>query len=95
MSETIEKFRKYKNAFEMAVQDEETKESISGWSDLVKENKELLVRVIKMVDNKDNDIGRKEAVLLCKHKKESIRYLADKIMKKEIFEVEDRTSIEL
>lgn len=95
MAEMIQKFRKYANAFEMAVQDHEDEDSIGGWSDIVKQDTDLLEQIIKMVDNKDNAEGRKIAVLHCKHKKESIRFLADKIMKGEQFEVEDRTSITL
>jgi hypothetical protein len=95
MSEKIEKFRKYKNAFEIAVMDEDTVDYVGGFSDIVRLENDLLAHIIKMVDNRYNDIGRKEAVLLCKHKKDSIRYLAEKVMKNENFEVEDRTSIEL
>ena len=91
----IEKFRKYANAFEMAIQDHEDQDSISGWSDIVMKDTDLLAAVIKMVDNKDNAEGRKIAVLHCKHRKESIRYLSDKVMKGEPFEVEDRTNITL
>ena len=91
----IEVFRKYKNAFEMAVQTEEDEYSIAGWSDLVKQDTELLKAVTRMVDNKDNAEGRKIAVLYCKHKKESIRFLSDKVMKGEEFTVEDRSTIEL
>lgn len=91
----IEKFRKYKNAFESAVQDEDTPEAFAGWSDIIMKDTELLQMVIKMVDNRESDEGRKLAVLLCKHKKESVRYLCDKIMRGEKFIVEDRTNIEL
>lgn len=91
----IEKFRKYKNAFESAVQDEDTPEAFAGWSDIIMKDTELLEKVIKMVDNRDNDEGRKLAILLCKHPKYSVKYIADKIMKREKFEVEDRTGIEL
>lgn len=91
----IEKFRKYANAFEMAVQDHEDEESISGWSDIIMKDTDLLAAVVKMVDNKDNEEGRKLAVLYCKHKKESVRFLADKVMKGDVFEVEDRTSTTL
>jgi hypothetical protein len=95
MPALIEKFRKYKNAFEAAVQDEDTAEAFGGWSDIIKQDTELLAMVTKMVDNKDNDEGRKMAVLLCKHRKESVRYISDKVMKREPFEVVDRTTIEL
>jgi len=91
----IEKFREYANAFEMAVQDEDTEDAVGGWSDIVKKDVKLLEQVRKMVKNRDNAEGRKIAVLHCKHKKESIRYLADKVMQRIPFEVEDRTSIEL
>ena len=91
----IEKFRKYQNAFEMAVQDHEDEDSISGWSDIIMKDTDLLAAVIKMVDNKDNAEGRKISVLHCKHKKQSVQYLADKIMKGEEFTVEDRTHISL
>lgn len=91
----IEKFRKYKNAFEMAVQTHEDEESISGWSDIVMKETDLLKNVIEMIDNRDNSKGKKIALLLCKHRKESIRFLADKIMKGEHIYVEDRTSIAL
>lgn len=91
----IERFRKYANAFEMAVQDEDTPEAYGGWSDIIKKDTDLLKMVLEMVDNRDNDVGRRMAVILCKHKKESVRYLADKIMKREQFEVVDRSNIEL
>ena len=91
----IEKFRKYANAFEMAIQDEETEDSKAGWSDLVREDTDLLKSVIKMVDNRYNAEGRKIAVLHCKHKKEAIRFLADKVMRGDQFEVEDRSTITL
>jgi len=91
----IEKFRIYANAFEMAVQDEDTPEAYGGWSDVIKQETDLLEMVKKMVKNKDNDEGRKIAVLLCKAKKESVRYIADKIMKREKFEFEDRSSTSL
>jgi len=91
----IEKFRIYANAFESAVQDEDTPEAYGGWSDIIKQETDLLEMVKKMVKNKDNDEGRKIAVLLCKAKKESVRYIADKIMKREKFEFEDRSSTSL
>ena len=93
MPAIIEKFRKYADAFEMAIQDEDTEESFGGWSDIIMKDTELLKQVLHMSENKDNDEGRKWAVLLCKAKKESVRYLADKIMKKEPFVVEDRSHI--
>jgi len=95
MAVLIEKYRKYANAFEMSIQDEDTDEAFSGWTDIIRMDTDLLKMVIKMVDNKDNDEGRKMAVLLCKHKKESVRFLADKVMKREPFEVVDRSSITL
>jgi len=97
MSQTalIEKFRVYQNAFEMAVQNEDTEEAFGGWSDIIKQDTDLLEKVKKMTENKDNDEGRKMAVLLCKHKKLSVQYLADKIMKREKFIVEDRSNIAL
>lgn len=91
----ILKNRKYSNAYEIARELEETEETISGYSDIVKKDTELLKQVIYMVDNKDNDEGRKMAVLLCKHPKLSIRDLCDDIMKGVQFEVEDRSSITL
>jgi hypothetical protein len=91
----IEKIRKYANAIEMAVQNYEDEERIGGWSDIVMKDTQLLEMVRRMIDNRNNDEGKKIAVLLCKHKKESIQWLADKVMKDEIFEVEDRTSISL
>ena len=91
----IEKFRIYANAFESAVQDEDTPEAYGGWSDVIKQDTDLLTMVTKMVRNRDNDEGRKMAVLLCKAKKESVRYIADKIMRREKFEVEDRSHISL
>ena len=91
----IEKFRIYANAFEAAVQNEDTEEAFGGWSDIVKQDTDLLKMVIKMVENRDNDEGRKMAVMLCKHRKESIRYIADKVMKREKFEVVDRRNITL
>lgn len=91
----IEKFRIYANAFESAVQDEDTDEAYGGWSDIIKQETDLLAMVKKMVLNRDNDEGRKMAVLLCKAKKESVRYIADKVMRRENFDVEDRSKIEL
>ena len=91
----IEKFRIYANAFESAVQDEDTAEAFGGWSDIIMKNKELLKQVIHMVENRDNDEGRKMSVLLMKSPKESVRYLCNKIQKGEKFEVEDRRHITL
>lgn len=91
----IEKFRIYENAFEVAVQDEETNEAYGGWTDIIRKEKDLLEMVLKMVKNRDNDEGRKMAVLLCKAKKESVRYIADKVMRREKFQVEDRSSTTL
>lgn len=95
MAVMIEKFRIYANAFEAACQDEDPPEAYGGWSDIIKQDTDLLNMVLKMVKNRDNDEGRKTAVLLCKAKKESVRYLADKVMRREIFEVEDRSTISL
>ncbi|MFW6121275.1 MAG: hypothetical protein ACOC80_10325 [Petrotogales bacterium] len=91
----IEKYRMYKDAFEMAVQESEDEDSIQGWSDIVRLDTDLLESVKKMVQNRDNQEGRKIAVLHCKHRKKSIRFLSDKIMRGDTFDVEDRTHISL
>lgn len=88
----IEKFRIYANAFEAAVQNEDNDEYFGGWSDIIRQESDLLEKVIKMVKNRNNDEGRKMAVLLIKCKKESVRYIAEKIMKRENFEVVDRSN---
>lgn len=95
MAVLIEKFRVYANAFESAVQDEDTAEAYSGWADIIKQETDLLEMMLKMIKNRDNDEGRKIAVLLCKHRKESVRFVADKVMRREKFEVEDRSNITL
>jgi len=91
----LEYFRIYQNAFEISIQDEDSDEVLGGWADLVKEETHLLENVLKMVKNRDNEEGRKLAVLHCKHPKFSIRYLADRIMKGEKFDVIDRSQISL
>jgi hypothetical protein len=91
-----EHFRNYANAFEMAKVTKETDEEIEGWSDLIRKDTDLLAEVRRMVDpQKSSDERRRVAVLLCQHPKESVRYLADKIMKGEKFEIEDRSHITL
>lgn len=87
--------RLYKNAFEMAMQTEDTDEYVAGWADIVRKDEHLLAQVRKMIADKKSAEAKTLAVLHCKHKKESIRTLADMIMKEEDFEVEDRTKIEL
>lgn len=93
--EQKEFFRTYANAIETAVVTEETEDYIKGYSDLIRLDTELLEKVNRMLLNKDNAEGRKMAVLLCKHEKESVRYMAEKVMKKIPFEVVDRTDITL
>lgn len=91
----IQHIRQYENAFEMAVQTGEDEESISGWSDIILKDTELLKLVSKMAKNADNAEGKKIALMLCKHPKESVRWLSNKIMADEKFEVEDRSTITL
>lgn len=91
----IEKFRIYQNAFETAIQESDTADEYSGWTDIIRQDKNLLERVVYMVKNRNNDEGLKTAVLLCKHPKQSVQYIADKIMKKEKMVVEDRSTITL
>jgi len=91
----IQNIRKYANAVEMAVQDEDTPDAFGGWADIIKQDTDLLKMVRTMLDNKDNDEGRKIAVLLCKHKKPSVRWLADLVMERACIEVEDRLNISL
>lgn len=88
-------FRMYKNAFEMNCMTEDTDEYVAGWSDVVRKEEHLLENIRKMVADKKSQEAKTLAVLHCKHKKESVRLLADKIMKGEDFEIEDRTTIEL
>jgi hypothetical protein len=95
MAAMLEYFRDYANAFETAVQNEESEEAYGGWTDIIMADLELLDTVRKMSYNQNNDEGRKLAVLHCKHPKESIRYLANKIMNGIPYEVVDRTKISL
>ncbi|MFW6311095.1 MAG: hypothetical protein ACOC1K_02545 [Nanoarchaeota archaeon] len=91
----LEYYRRYANAFEIAVQDYEDDECYKGWTALVRKDKKLLATVIDMIENRDNEKGKKLAVLNCKHPKPEIRYLCDKIMKGEKFDVVDRTETTL
>ena len=91
----LEYFRDYANAFESACQDEESEEAYGGWTDIIMSETDLLDIVRKMSYNQNNDEGRKLAVLHCKHPKESIRYLSNKILNGIQYEVVDRTKISL
>jgi len=87
--------RQYKNAIEIAVITEETEEYIKGFSDLIRKQVHLYNQVRKMIDNWDNAEGKMLSVLLCKHEKKSVRWVADRIMRELPLEVEDRKHITL
>lgn len=90
-----EVYRKYANAFEIAILNEDTEETAGGYSDIIRKDTELLKQVLEMVENRNNQLGKAKSILLMKHKKPSVRDLCDKIQKGEPFEVVDRTTITL
>lgn len=90
-----EVFRMYKNAFEICKVTKITDTEIEGWSDLVRIDTDTFDLLAPMALNKENSEGKKLAVLLCKHKKESVRWFAEKILRGDDFVVEDRSTITL
>jgi len=93
-------YRIYANAFEIAYQEEETADKFGGWTEVVRKNIDLFEDMKEMFRNKDNDLGKKKAILFLKHKKLSIRYAANEIIQRKDsnplgFELVDRSHITL
>ena len=89
-------YRIYANAIEMVFQEAETDEKYSGATEIIRKNVELFKMVREMILNRDNDIGKKLAVLNLRHPKLSVRWCANEIATPtEEFEVVDRSHITL
>jgi hypothetical protein len=85
-------FRRYKNCFEVAVQDGYYDNGITGWSDLIKNHKDT-AKVLEMIDNRYNEIGKKIADEFSNHEVASIRFLSAKVLSGESMEVENKKHI--